>query len=61
MRNRNVSAASFWEKAVKSLPPSVRARYASDFAAAERWDRRLDGVMELLSKSQRLLRRPRSA
>ena len=65
VRNLNGSTASFWQKAATSLPPHVRARYASYFAAAERWDRRFDGVMEFLSQSvsqsQRLLRRPRSA
>jgi hypothetical protein len=64
-RNRNGSAGSFWQKAAKSLPPHVRARYASYFVAAERWDQRFDGFMEFishsLSQSQRLLRRPRSA
>ena len=65
VQNRNGSAASFWQKAAKSLRPDVRARYASYFAAAEQWDRRLDGVLQFLSQSasqsQRLLRRPRSA
>jgi hypothetical protein len=57
MRNR--TATSFWQKAAQSLPPQIRARYAGDFAAAERWEARLDGLAELLSH-YRLLRRPRS-
>jgi hypothetical protein len=65
MRNPNGSKGSFWEKAAKSLPPHVRARYADYFIAAERWDQRFDSVMEFISQSvsqsQRLLRRPRSA
>ena len=58
MRNR--TATSFWQKAAQSLPPQVRARYASEFEAAERWEAVFDGLSELLSQSQRLLRRPRS-
>ena len=58
---RNKPAMSFWQKAAKSLPPHVRARYAGYFVAAERWDRTYDDVVEFLSQSQRLLRRPRSA
>jgi hypothetical protein len=50
---------SFWQKAAQSLPPQVRRRYASEFAAAELWDARLDGLLEFLSNMQ-LLRRPRS-
>jgi hypothetical protein len=51
---------SFWQKAAQSLPPQVRSRYASEFAAAERWEARLDGLAEFLSTSYQLLRRPRS-
>jgi hypothetical protein len=51
---------TFWQRAAQSLPPQVRARYAGDFAAAERWDARLGGLIEFFSQSQRLLRRPRS-
>ena len=57
MRNRTVT--SFWQRAAQSLPPQVRNRYASEFAAAERWEARLDGLVEFLSNMQ-LLRRPRS-
>ena len=57
MRNR--TAMTFWQRAAQSLPPQIRARYASDFAAAERWEARLEGLIEFLSQSQRLLRRPR--
>jgi hypothetical protein len=58
MRNR--TATSFWQKAAQSLPPQIRARYASDFAAAERWEARLEDLIEFFSQSQRLLRRPRN-
>jgi hypothetical protein len=56
MRNRT---SSFWQKAAQSLPAHVRTRYSGYFAAAERWDARLDGLSEFLSH-YRLLRRPRS-
>jgi hypothetical protein len=58
MRNRTVM--TFWQKASQSLPPQIRARYAGDFAAAERWEAAFEGLVELFSQSQRLLRRPRS-
>ena len=50
---------SFWQKAAQSLPPHVRSRYADYFAAAERWEARLDGLAGFLSH-YRLLRRPHS-
>jgi hypothetical protein len=58
MRNR--PEMSFWQKAAQSLPAQVRTRYAGYFVAAERWELALDGLIELLSQFQRLLRRPRS-
>jgi hypothetical protein len=58
MRNKN--AMTFWQKAAQSLPPQIRARYADDFAAAERWEAAFEGLIEFFSQSQRLLRRPRS-
>ncbi len=58
MRNRPVTI--FWQKAAKSLPAHIQARYLGYFVAAERWEEAFDGLTDLLSRSQRLLRRPRS-
>lgn len=57
MRNRTTN--SFWQKAAQSLPAHVRTRYAGYFAAAERWESRLDSLFGFLSQYH-LLRRPRS-
>ena len=43
-------SASFWEKAARSLPPALRARYAAYFEQAERWELALDGLIELGSR-----------
>jgi hypothetical protein len=39
-------ATSFWKKAYKSLPANVRGRYLSHLHAAERWELRLQSVIE---------------
>ena len=63
MRNRAVT--SFWQKAARSLPPHVRARYAGYFEQAERWELALDELIELGSRAKLRLDRtfhlPRSA
>lgn len=62
---RRQAVASFWQKAARSLPPHVRARYAGYFEQAERWELALDELIELGSRAKsRLDRRfhlPRSA
>ena len=46
------SVKAFWQKAARSLPPHVRARYAGYFAQAERWELALDEVIELFSSAK---------
>ena len=43
---RNQFATPFWKNALESLPESLRPRYVNDFAAAERWELRLDAIVE---------------
>src|SRR5205814_7272214 len=39
---RKTMKKSFWKDALASLPPSVQARYAASFEAAERFEALLD-------------------
>ncbi len=39
--------ARFWRDAARSLPAHVRARYASYFDTAERWELALDRALDL--------------
>jgi hypothetical protein len=50
MRNRNEFATSFWTKASKSLPASVRQRYASQLKSAERLELALDRAIEFFTR-----------
>jgi hypothetical protein len=47
---RNELVTPFWKNALHSLPASVRPRYASYLAAAERWELRLDAAVQLWSR-----------
>jgi len=64
MRN-NELVTPFWKNALESLPESLRARYAHDIAAAERWELRIDAVVEGLTRAKgafnRMFQTPRSA
>ena len=56
----------FWKNALYSLPAHLRPRYEHHIAAAERWELRLDALVELVSwvksrVSGRNLGRPRTA
>jgi len=51
------SSASFWQRALESLPPEIRWRYALDFEAAERYERMLDSAIALCKSGGRLLAR----
>lgn len=53
---RNELVTPFWKNALESLPASVRARYAQDIAAAERWELRIEAIVELLSRAKAALR-----
>lgn len=63
MRNELVTA--FWKNALQSLPPALRQRHVHDIEAAERWELRLDALVEFLSRAKTALHRtfqtPRSA
>lgn len=62
---RNQPVTEFWKNALASLPASVRARYAHHFAAAERWELRLDALVELWTRfksgAPQAKREPRAA
>ena len=47
---RNQLVTPFWKNALESLPAALRPRYASHIAAAERWELRLNAVVELWSR-----------
>ncbi len=51
-------ATSFWKKAYKSLPAPVRERYLADLHAAERWELRLQAVIETWSRVREVLAGP---
>jgi hypothetical protein len=62
---RKQKVASFWQKAAKSLPAHVSARYEGYFEQAERWELALDGLIELGARAKshfgRAFHTPRSA
>lgn len=61
---RNEPVTPFWKNALDSMPASLRARYAHDIAAAERWELRIEALVELLARAKGALGRtfqPRSA
>lgn len=49
MRKHKEFATPFWSRASKSLPTSVRQRYAPQLKSAERFDLALDRVIGLFS------------
>jgi hypothetical protein len=53
----NQLVTPFWKNALESLPATLRPRYASQLAAAERWELWLDAIVELWS---RMKHRPRA-
>jgi hypothetical protein len=61
---RNQLVTPFWKNALESLPVYLRPRYANQLAAAERWELRLDALVELWSRlktRRRHLSGPRAA
>jgi hypothetical protein len=54
---RNELVTPFWKAALESLPASVRARYAADIAAAERWELRIDALVEAWTRAKAALNR----
>jgi len=49
---RNEINTPFWKNALESLPASLRSRYASDIAAAERWELRIDAALKGLKRAR---------
>jgi hypothetical protein len=47
---RNDLVTTFWKNALHSLPADLRPRYEQHIAAAERWELRLDAIVELWSR-----------
>jgi len=58
---RNEFVTSFWQSAYGSLPASVRNRYVADLRAAERWELRMDAIIESWSRAKQLFSRPAAA
>jgi hypothetical protein len=56
MRNNELKTV-FWKNALESLPASIRSRYASDIAAAERWELRIEAAVRSLSRAKAALTR----
>jgi hypothetical protein len=54
---RNELVTPFWKNALESLPASLRTRYAPDIAAAERWELRIDAVIEAWTRVKGALTR----
>jgi len=50
MRKHKEFATSFWSRASKSLPASVRQRYAPQLKSAERLDLALDRAIEFFTR-----------
>ena len=63
MRNRLVTP--FWKSALESLPKEFRARHVRHIEQAERWELRLNALVESFARLKLALRRsfqaPRSA
>jgi hypothetical protein len=49
---RNGLETIFWKNALHSLPAHLRPRYENHIAAAERWELRLDAIVELWSRAK---------
>ncbi|HYG55834.1 MAG TPA: hypothetical protein VD965_11120 [Burkholderiales bacterium] len=58
---RNQFVTGFWQSAYVSLPESVRGRYAADLQAAERWELRVEAVIEAWERAKQLFAKPAAA
>ncbi len=62
---RNHLTTTFWKNALQQLPPEVRARHVHDIEAAERWELRLNALVESWTNAKaavaRMFQTPRSA
>jgi hypothetical protein len=63
MRNELVTA--FWKHALNSLPAELRPRYVHELEAVERWELRINALIEAGSRAKsalaRMFQTPRSA
>lgn len=61
----NQLVTPFWKNALRSLPAELRQRYVREIEAAERWELRLDALVQAWSRAKlalaRTLQTPRSA
>jgi hypothetical protein len=62
---RNELVTSFWKNALLTLPADLRQRYVHQIEQAERWELRLDAIVETWSRTKtavaRMFQTPRSA
>ena len=54
---RNALVTPFWKNALASLPQELRSRYVHQIEQAERWELRLNALVESLSRLKLALRR----
>jgi hypothetical protein len=64
MRNNRL-VTPFWKNALKSLPAELRPRYVHEMEAAERWELRIQALIEAGSRAKsalaRMFQTPRGA
>ena len=62
---RNALITPFWKNALASLPQELRSRYVHQIEQAERWELRLNAIVEFGSRAKvlvlRMFQAPRSA
>jgi len=54
---RNTLVTPFWKNALASLPQELRARHVHHIEQAERWELRLNALVESFSRLKLALRR----
>jgi hypothetical protein len=54
---RNELVTPFWKNALESLPASLRSRYAPDIATAERWELRIESIVQAWTRVKSALTR----
>jgi hypothetical protein len=62
---RNQLTTVFWKNALAQLPAEIRARHVHEIEAAERWELRLNALIEAWTHAKgalsRMFQTPRSA
>jgi hypothetical protein len=56
MRNKRL-VTPFWNNALKSLPAELRPRYVHELEAAERWELRIQALIEAGSRAKSAIAR----